>query len=36
MMEHEGEGESGDMFSPSESGKYMLHKDAWQGLLSRG
>ena len=27
-MEHEGEGESGEMFSPNESGKYMPCDDA--------
>ena len=27
-MEHEGEEESGEMFSPNESGEYMLHDDA--------
>ena len=26
-MEHEGEEESGKMFSPNESGEYMLHND---------
>ena len=35
-MEHEGEEESGEMFSPNESGEYTPHKDmAWftvQGL----
>ena len=27
-MEHEGEEESGEMFSPNESGEYMPHDDA--------
>ena len=27
-MEHEREEESGEMFSPNESGEYMLHNDA--------
>ena len=26
-MEHEGEEESGEMFSPNESGEYTLHND---------
>ena len=35
-MEHEGEEESGEMFSPNESGEYMPHDDVasftFQGL----
>ena len=26
-MEHEGQEESGEMFSPNESGEYITHKD---------
>ena len=34
-MEHEGEEESGEIFSPNESGEYIPHDDVGQGSLSK-